>query len=124
MQYEDVYSDSEEDAEHSSQKNDGRKSASLRAVEPSINDYVIVKCSGKKMVQYFLAIIESYDKGCDEYKVTFLKKTGNSKFCLPEGQDRKQYDIEGTDICEVLCQPVSFHRNQYTFDFDFSRYNM
>ena len=77
----------------------------------------------KKSVQYFVAVVEACDEHFEEFRIFFLKKSGKSTICVPE-QTKKLYDIEASDICEVLPQPVSFHHNQYCFEYDFSSYNM
>lgn len=111
----DIYTDSE--AEESSHHGETRNHN-----EPQSNDFVIVQCAGKKTLKHFVAVVEKKNVDYTDYQVVFLKKTGLTKFCIPE--DRNIYDVEASDICKILDQPVSFRRNQYQFDFDFSAYNM
>lgn len=124
--YSAVYSDSSEDEENIYRL----KSATVQHLsnnceaaivsQPKENDFVVVKISGKKSVQHFVAIVENV--GNEECSVLFLKQTGNSKFSPPE--EKTFYDVNLMEIVKVLPQPCSFRRNMYTFDFDFSVYNM
>lgn len=84
------------------------------------HDYVILKCYGKKTIQHYVGFIQSYSATENEYKVRFLKRTGTFQFVFPEKDTL--YDVEPGDICTTLNQPTLNHRNQYTFDFNFSNY--
>ncbi|XP_039278962.1 uncharacterized protein LOC120350335 isoform X2 [Nilaparvata lugens] len=73
--YKEVYtSSSDEEEEEKTTSNPSFKT-------PKMNDFVVVKCLGKKSTQHFVAVIDEIINN-EEYRVFFLKKNRNYKVQL------------------------------------------
>ncbi|KAL1488410.1 hypothetical protein ABEB36_014884 [Hypothenemus hampei] len=85
---------------------------------PQVNDYVVVKLIAQRSIKYYVAVILS--KTDDEIMVKFMRKSLGNKFAFPASDDIASVEI--FEIVEILNQPSVNNRQQYTFNFDISKY--
>lgn len=99
LRYNDVYSSSDESS-HAGQD----------TTEVEINDYVVVRFTGRKKCHHYLGIV--LEKAENELLVKFMKKSG-VMFVFPDKEDLSS--VDPSDVVAKVGQPSVNNRQQYTF---------
>lgn len=109
LRYNDVYSDISEDEEPMMTQEEEHSEV---AEKVHINDYVVIKFEGRKMVHHYIGVVLSeQDNG--ELLIKFLKKSPGMMFVFPNMEDICSVDMK--DVVAKLKPPSLNNRQQYKF---------
>lgn len=86
-----------------------------------VGSFCIVKFTARKILKYYIAqILQQHEEG---FEVKFLRKAkGVNKFCWPQVEDVAI--IDESDIERALPEPQMDHWGKFTFNLNFSGYNL
>lgn len=108
IRYTEVYSDESEEEEPLIRDEEPNEIAE----KVQINDYVVVKFEGRKIIHHYVGLVLS-EKDDSELLIKFLRKSAGMMFVFPEMDDICL--VNAKDVVAKLNSPSINNRQQYKF---------